>query len=138
MALVLDTGPVVAALNRSDPQHGACAALLLTGTEDLVVPSPVLVEVDYWLRKLGGQDAWGAFVDDIADGVYRVHHLDQQDLTRAVDLEMTYADLRLGLVDAAVLATCERLGETKVATLDRRHFTVVRLAHCPVLEILPG
>lgn len=33
------------------------------------------------------------------------------------------------MVDAAVIAVCERLGETKVATLDRRHFSVVRPRH---------
>jgi len=138
MALVLDTGPIVAALNSSDPDHAHCAALLTSGSEDLVVPSPVLVEVDYWLRKLGGAHAWPDFIRDIADGAYRVHHLDQRDLSRAVDLEVTYADLRLGFVDAAVLATCERLREPKVATLDLRHFSVVRLDHCPSLVLLPG
>jgi hypothetical protein len=37
------------------------------------------------------------------------------------ELMDTYADLPLGTVAAA-----ERLGITKIATLDRRHFTVVR------------
>jgi hypothetical protein len=45
------------------------------------------------------------------------------------------------VVPAAVLveldATCERLGERKVATLDTRHFTVVRPSHCEALQLLP-
>jgi predicted nucleic acid-binding protein len=48
-----------------------------------------------------------------------------------------YADLPLGVVDAAVVATAERLGVTEVATLDRRHFTVVRPRHTPTLTLLP-
>ena len=48
-----------------------------------------------------------------------------------------YADLSLGVVDAAVIATAERLGVTEVATLDRRHFSVVRPRHTPALTLLP-
>jgi hypothetical protein len=58
VALILDTGPIVAALNAADPDHAACAALLTQSPEDLVIPVPVLVEVDYWLGKLGGPKVW--------------------------------------------------------------------------------
>jgi hypothetical protein len=50
----------------------------------------------------------------------------------------TYEDLDLGLVDTCTIALCERLGETAVATLDRRHFSVVRPRHCTHLELLPN
>jgi hypothetical protein len=136
MALVLDTGPIVAAMNRGDPNHQRCAAML-AGGEDFVVPGPVLVEVDYWLGKLVGPQAWADFVDDIVTGAYRVIHPSEGDLARAAELELAYADLRLGLVDATVIALCERLGETRVATLDRRHFAVVRPRHCAHLTLLP-
>jgi predicted nucleic acid-binding protein len=52
VTLVLDTGPIVAALNKGDKDHRRCAALL-AGADDLLIPSPILVEVDYWLIKLG-------------------------------------------------------------------------------------
>jgi len=45
--------------------------------------------------------------------------------------------LDLGLVDAAVIVACEALGETKVATLDRRAFSVVQPRHCERLTLLP-
>ena len=60
------------------------------------------------------------------------------DLIRVAELERAYADLNLGMVDAAVIATCERLRETKVATLDQRHFRVVRPRHCDHLTLLPS
>jgi len=105
--------------------------------EDLVVPSCVLVEVDYWARKILGPAAWDIFVDDITSGAYRLESLTVDDLRRASDLERQYQDLDLGLVDASVIALCERLGETKVATLDRRDFSVVRPSHCDSLHLLP-
>jgi uncharacterized protein len=48
-----------------------------------------------------------------------------------------YADLKLGGTDAAVIATAERLGITRVATVDRRHFTVVRPNHVASFALLP-
>lgn len=125
MALVLDTGPIVALLDASDPDHRRCLALVEDLREDLVLPVPVLVEVDYWLRKLFGPEPWQTFVQDISRDAYRLHHLDEAQLARAAELERAYASLDLGLVDAAVIVTCETLDETKVATLDRRDFSAV-------------
>jgi predicted nucleic acid-binding protein len=48
-----------------------------------------------------------------------------------------YSDLPLGAVDASVVAAAERLGAHPVATLDRRHFTVVRPEHTAAFELLP-
>lgn len=110
---------------------------LISNTDDLLVPSPVLVEVDYWLVKLGGTEAWSSFVSDIANGAYRVVHPADNDLIRAAELEKTYENLDLGLVDAMTIALCERLGLTTVATLDRRHFSIVKPRHCSHLTLLP-
>jgi predicted nucleic acid-binding protein len=138
MALVLDTGPIVALLDAADPEHERCASMVTDVGEDLVVPAPVLVEVDYWLLKLYGPDPWRTFVEDVARGAYRLHHVDEQDLVRIAELERKYDSLDLGLVDAAVVVVCERLGETKVATLDRRDFSVVQPRHCDRLALLPA
>lgn len=138
MVLVLDTGPVVALLDSGDPAHGKCVDMVNDIGEDLVLPTPVLVEVDYWLHKLYGAVPWQTFVEDVVAGAYRLHQLDERDLLRATQLETTYDTLDLGLVDASVIAACERLGETKVATLDRRDFSVVRPLHCDRLTLLPA
>jgi uncharacterized protein len=138
VALVCDTGPLLAALDRDDPDHVACASLLSAATEDLIVPGLVLAELDYWCRKLGIEAAWLAFVEDIERGAWHVEWPSAADLRRARHLQETYADLGLGVVDASILALVERLGETKVATLDRRHFSVVRTAHVAALLLLPA
>lgn len=137
MALVLDTGPILALLDADDPDHARCVSLVEGVGEDLIVPVAVLVEVDYWTLKLLGHEAWSIFLDDVARGSYRLEPLGVDDLQRSCELERTYANLDLGLVDASVIALCERLDERKVATLDRRDFGAVRPAHCERLEILP-
>jgi predicted nucleic acid-binding protein len=49
----------------------------------------------------------------------------------------TYETLPLGTTDATVIAVCERLELAEVASLDRRHFSVVRPRHVPALTLLP-
>lgn len=126
-----------AAPDKGDPDHGRSVEMVAQRREDLLVPAPVLVEVDYWVHKLLGPDAWAVLVEDIAAGAYRLEPLTIDDLDRAAELEREYQELDLGLVDASVIAICERFGETKVATLDRRDFGVVRPRHCERLELLP-
>lgn len=59
------------------------------------------------------------------------------DYARMADLVNMYETLPLGTTDASVVAIAERLGLTEVATLDRRHFTVVRPKHADALSLLP-
>ena len=59
------------------------------------------------------------------------------DLDRIFELVETYADLPLGTVDASVIAVAERLNLPAVATLDHRHFSVVRPRNVPAFELLP-
>ena len=53
------------------------------------------------------------------------------------ELVEQYADLPLGTTDAAVITVAERLDITEIATLDRRHFTVVRPRRAAALTLLP-
>lgn len=137
MALILDTGPLLAALDAADPDHRACAALLTQATDDLVVPMLVLAELDYWCGERLPANAWLAFLDDLLAGVYRMEAPSVADLARAGQLQTTYRDLALGLVDATVIALAERLGESRIATLNRRHFGTVRPRHVPGFLLLP-
>ncbi len=102
------------------------------------MPAPVLAELDYMVSRAFGPDAFPAFLDQIRDGVLVVESLTDRDYERTAELMRTYADLRVGFVDAAVLAVVERLRETKLATLDHRHFSVMRPRHVDALELLPA
>lgn len=138
MALILDTGVLYAALDEEDPDHDACASLLTETDEQLIIPSPVLVELDYWVRKFASAEAWLEFAEDVAAGAYTVYPLNPSALLAAARVEAKYADLHLGLVDASVLVVCELLGEDKVATLDPRHFGVLRTEAGKPLRLLPA
>ncbi len=135
MALIVDTGPLVALLDATDPDHERCAQLLRDTREPRVVPVCVLVEVEYLLRPW--PEAFAALLADFDSGAFELLDLPARWLARSGELIERYRDLALGLVDATVIAAAEMLDETKVATLDHRHFTVVRPAHAPALTLLP-
>lgn len=134
-ATLLDTGPVVAAIDRSDAHHVRCAALLNALRGPRLIPSTVVVEV-CWLLE-GRPDIEALFLDSVASGEFDHVPVSQTDLARMAGLVRTYADFPLGAVDASVIAIAERLNVTRVATLDRRHFHAVRPAHCAALTLLP-
>jgi predicted nucleic acid-binding protein len=138
LGLVVDTGVLVAAIEPRDEQHEPCARLLEGARETRVVPAPVLVELEYLLRGASDVDALSLFLDDCARGAFRIEALFPEDYTRVQELLQNYRDLRLGFVDAAVLAVTERWRERKLATLDHRRFGVLRPRHVNALELLPG
>lgn len=112
--------------------------MILSTTERRVIPSPVLPEVDHLARAHIGAGAFAAFLRDIGRGSYDVEDLVASDYDRVEELLETYRDLDVGFVDAAVLAIVERLGEPKLATLDRRHFSAMRPRHREALELVPA
>ena len=137
MALILDTGPLYASLDRSDADHAACRELIERSDETLVIPAPVLVEVDYLVHTRLHAGVLVALLDDICAGAYTIEDPISADYSRILELCDRYSDADVGFVDAAVLAIVERLGEPKLATLDHRHFRALRPRHVDSLRLLP-
>jgi uncharacterized protein len=135
MTLLPDTGPLVAAIDRSDKHHDRCASLLESATGPLLVPTTVIVEVCWLLEER--PDIEAAFLASIAAGEFEHVTITTPDQARMAELVPAHADLPPGAVDASVIAVAERLSLTDVATLDRRHFTVVRPKHTTALTLLP-
>jgi predicted nucleic acid-binding protein len=100
----------------------------------------VVTEVCYLLAHpaRGTPELAATFLDALAAGSLPVDAPAPADFARAAHLVRRYADLPLDAVDAAVVATAERLGATKVATVDRKDFRIVAPAHCPAFELLPA
>ncbi len=138
--ILVDTGPLVAAALAGDTNHVRCVELFTSlhlNAEQLLVPSFVVTEVCFLLEREGGPRLEAQFVRSLAAGDFTLVEASAAALDRAADLITTYADLPLGIVDASVVAIAEELGVSEVATLDRRHFTVVRPKHVDALSLLP-
>jgi predicted nucleic acid-binding protein len=129
VALICDTGVLYAAIDEHDVHHATCAALVLDPPEELAVPAPVVVELEWLVTSRMGFDQFDGFLQSIEIGAVQIADLETGDYARARELCRRYADLPLGLVDASVVAIAERLRERRIATLDHRRFTIVRPRH---------
>ena len=130
-------GPLIAAANRNDRHHDSCVRTLIEARSPRLVSGLVIAEVCYMLARDGGVAQEAAFLRSFGTGFLTVADLIPDDLTRAAELVEQYADLPLGGTDASVIALAERLEITDVATLDVRHFRVVRPNHVTALTLLP-
>lgn len=97
----------------------------------------MVTEVAYLLGSRLGPEAEVRFLGDLAAGAFSVEPVAAADWLRIAELVARYRDLPLGTVDASVVAAAERLGVREVATVDRRHFTVVRPHHVEAFTLLP-
>ncbi len=137
MAALLDTSVIVAALDPRDPWHEPVRTALARERVPPRLPITVLPEVAWLVAARHGQGAAAAVVDRIAASAWPIEAVVAEDVRRAAALMARYADARLGFVDATVVALAERLGVSRVFTLDRRDFGLVRPGHVEAFEILP-
>lgn len=138
--ILCDTGPLVAAALSSDDHHHAAVELfsgLHLAGRPMLVPATVTAEVGYLLEREAGPRVETSFLRSMAEGDFEPIDLTPADYERMSELVAAYADLPLGTTDASVIALAERLGITDIATLDRRHFSVVRPHHVAAFTLLP-
>jgi predicted nucleic acid-binding protein len=131
--IIADTGAIIALLDRDDRHHHSLRQLFEARPRDWMLPWAILPEVDYLVTSHLGSHIAEAFLADVVDGDYRLDWGEPADLSRALALCKRYRDLEIGLVDAVVMATAERRRASAIATLDVRHFGVVKLATKPQL-----
>ncbi len=137
MALICDTGPLYAAMDRADTDHETCKQFLSESAERLLVPAPVVVELEWLASSRLGLAPFSSFLADVQTDDVTIVDLVRADYVRVRELLTRYADSKLGFVDAAVVAILERLDEHKLATLDHRHFATIRPKHTDAIELLP-
>jgi predicted nucleic acid-binding protein len=97
----------------------------------------VITEVAYLLGTRLGWEVEARFLGDLTSGAFVLEPVHAADTLRMVELVAQYHDLPLGTVDASVVAAAERLGLSEIATVDRRHFSIVRPEHVGAFVLRP-
>ena len=123
--IVVDTSAIIAALDANDRHHEAVREWLEAEDADLVTTPLVVAEVDHLVGAQGGPVARRAFRDDLLAGAYLVEWWTGA-LATSIPVAETYADNAIGLTDASLVALADRVETVDIATLDERHFRVMR------------
>ncbi len=133
--ILLDTGVVIALVNRRDRDHERCVAALASLRARLITVEGVLVEACHLLRKvpLGQRRA----IELVLSTGTEVFPATPARLVRALELLARFEARRMDLVDALLVVAAEELEVSEILTLDRRDFTTYRLPGNKGFTMLP-
>lgn len=133
-AVLVDAGPLVALLDRSDPDHQACRSALTAVRDPLATVWPAVTEAMYLLGRVSwpAQDALWELLEEV-----RILPLETRDARRMCALMEKYRSLPMDLADAALVAVAEREMIRSIFTLDGRDFGVYRPARIGRFSVIP-
>jgi len=137
MTAILDTSFLFALTDQSDRNHQRVAAFAQEMTETLIFPVAVMPEISYLISSRLGHRAMRHFVASLAQGATQIEPTTPADLSRIHQILEQYAESQLDFTDAAIVAIAERLKVSRICTLDRRDFSIIRPRHCDYFTLLP-
>ncbi len=132
---LVDTGPLVALLNKSQPTHQLCKETFAELSTPLLTCWPVLTEAAYLLRKFPVQVR--SLVAATDQGFLQILPLNSGDAAGINIILAKYSDQGFQLADACWMYLAERENISTVFTLDEKDFSVYRLPNGDSLQLLP-
>jgi predicted nucleic acid-binding protein len=141
--IIVDTGGLIAAIDRHSRLHREAKALLDKEQRNLstrLLLSPfVLAEVDYLLTERKNRpDIAMEVLRDVERGAYRLEPFSATDVSQARQVMQRYEDQKIGLADASNVVLAKRHNTLDVLTTDERHFRVLRGKRGRPFRLLPA
>ena len=137
MIFIADSNFVYALYNANDIHHQDAMSWLSHNTEVMLVPDVVLPEVSYLIARDIGHSGMQKFLEYFMQLDVQLEAVGMDDLAGVRDIVSAYPGARFDLVDCCIMAIAERLDVTRIATFDRRDFSIFQPSHCDYLELLP-
>ena len=135
MTAILDTSFLFALADKSDRNHKRVSTFAQSIDEPLILPVAVLPEICYLMASRFEHQTMRHFVSSTT--TVTIESTTAADLVRVSEILAQYADSQLDFTDAAIVAIVERLTVSRICTLDRRNFSIIRPIHCDYFELLP-
>lgn len=115
--VLLDTGVIVALLDRSEKFHPACAESVRQLQSPLVTCEAVIAESCYLLRHLAG--ASEAVIENVAAGIFQIPFQLSQEAPGVKHVLRKYRNRKIDLADACLIRLADELGVADILTLDK-------------------
>jgi uncharacterized protein len=132
--VLLDTGFIVALLDRSESFHEACARTVLELEAPLITCEAVVTESCYLLRNLSG--APEAVIENVAAGIFQVPFQLSQETAGVKQVLRKYRDRKIDLADACLIRLADQFGTADILTLDQ-DFSIYRWGKNKPFRVLP-
>lgn len=132
--VLLDTGVIVALLDRSERRHEACAEAVRELEAPLITCEAVITESCYLLRNFAG--AAEAVIDNVAAGIFQIPFQLSREAASVKQVLRKYRDRQIDLADACLIRLADEFGTADILTLDR-DFAVYRWGKNRAFRMLP-
>lgn len=116
--ILTDAGPLIALLDRGDPDHASCVRALDLVSLPLVTTWPAFTEAMYLLGASTGYAAQAALWQLMQSGQLEIVELTSESVYAAAASMKTYADRPMDLADATLVAAAEQLGDSRIFSID--------------------
>jgi len=137
VSAILDTSFLLALTDSNDKNHNRVLSIARQLRDPLILPIPVLPEICYLLASRLSYGVMRRFLQDLVNSTTVFEPITAVDLQRINEILEQYADSRLDFVDATIVTIAERKKITRILSLDRRDYSMIRPKHCTYFEILP-
>jgi predicted nucleic acid-binding protein len=135
--ILTDTGPLIALINKNDPNHQKCIqATTHLPAVKLVTTWPCFTEAMYLLFRAGRHPAQAQLWRWRAAERLVLHNATEDELDRMSILMERYNDRPMDLADASLVAAAEKIQMRRIFTLDS-DFHVYRLVDGSAMECIP-
>lgn len=131
---LIDTGAILALVDRDDRWHRRCADALLDARLPLATSAAVLAEVFHLLRQHEHTAVWGL----VRSGVIVTLSIDDQDMPSLEELMARYADRPMDFADATLVQLARRESLNTVFTIDHDDFETYRIEGRRRFRVLPS
>jgi predicted nucleic acid-binding protein len=132
--VLLDTGVVVALLDRSERLHEACADAVQEIEAPLITCEAVIAESFYLLRNLVG--ASEAVIENVAAGIFQIPFQLSHEAAGLKQILRKYRDRKIDLADACLIRLADEFGTADILTLDQ-DFAIYRWGKNKPFRMLP-
>jgi hypothetical protein len=135
MIAILDTGPWVALIDRSESRHTDCVQWLKNFSGRLYSTEAVLTEVLYILNF--SITAQCAALDFVVESVVEIVPSNIESMKKTKTLMKKYADLPMDFADATLVCLAMQTGMQNIVTFDQKDFAIYRLPKKKSFTIMP-
>lgn len=135
MTAIIDTGPWVALIDRSESRHAQCVEWIKNFSGRLYSTEAVLTEVLYILNF--SIIAQCAALDFVLESVVEIVPSSADSLKKTKNLMKKYADLPMDFADATIVCLAAETSIQNIVTFDRKDFAIYKLPKKKSFTIMP-
>jgi uncharacterized protein len=136
MKTIIDTGPWIALIDKSETMHTPCVEWFRTYKGRLYSTEAVFTEVLYLLNF--SFKAQSAAFEFVLQSIITLVPADLKSVEKTKLLMKKYSDLPMDYADATIVYLASEAGIPNIFTLDRRDFSVYRMDDNKGFTLFPG